>query len=189
MFPFLNGLGVLGYCRRARKEPVNSSLHWPVGELFSFLQRDELLDAEESAENKITNLEQRGHELQAYIQQMSVDLQNVSWEKHVFLPPVFILPCWQRTLPQATVPLMSTHLVACLGLLPRNLWGSIIAGLFTSVEFIVVQKNQQLMNDPRAVSNKEWVEGCVCVGGDCHPRMRNIPPPPASLLTQPWLDK
>ncbi|XP_060106917.1 golgin subfamily A member 1 isoform X3 [Heteronotia binoei] len=39
-------------------------------------ERDELLDAEESAENKITNLEQRGHELQAYIQQMSVDLQN-----------------------------------------------------------------------------------------------------------------
>ncbi|XP_015278080.1 PREDICTED: golgin subfamily A member 1 [Gekko japonicus] len=39
-------------------------------------ERDVLLDAEESAENKITNLEQRGHELQVYIQQMSVDLQN-----------------------------------------------------------------------------------------------------------------
>ncbi|XP_048368863.1 golgin subfamily A member 1 isoform X2 [Sphaerodactylus townsendi] len=39
-------------------------------------ERDELLDAEESAENKITVLEQRGRELQAYIHQMSVDLQN-----------------------------------------------------------------------------------------------------------------
>ncbi|XP_054853459.1 golgin subfamily A member 1 isoform X2 [Eublepharis macularius] len=39
-------------------------------------ERDELLDAEENAENKITSLEQRGRELQAYIQQISVDLQN-----------------------------------------------------------------------------------------------------------------
>nr|XP_056716927.1 golgin subfamily A member 1 [Euleptes europaea] len=39
-------------------------------------ERDELLDAEESAENKITDLEQRGRELQTYIHQMSVDLQN-----------------------------------------------------------------------------------------------------------------
>lgn len=46
---------------------------------FPFLQRDDLLDAEESAGSKITGLEQRGQELQAFIQQLSVDLQNVSW--------------------------------------------------------------------------------------------------------------
>ncbi|XP_060126507.1 golgin subfamily A member 1 isoform X2 [Zootoca vivipara] len=39
-------------------------------------ERDELIDAEESAESKITTLEQRSQELQAYIQQLSVDLQN-----------------------------------------------------------------------------------------------------------------
>ncbi|XP_063000687.1 golgin subfamily A member 1 [Elgaria multicarinata webbii] len=39
-------------------------------------ERDELIDAEESAESKITSLEQRAHELQAYIQRLSVDLQN-----------------------------------------------------------------------------------------------------------------
>ncbi|CAI5794263.1 golgin subfamily A member 1 isoform X1 [Podarcis lilfordi] len=39
-------------------------------------ERDELIDAEENAESKITTLEQRSQELQAYIQQLSVDLQN-----------------------------------------------------------------------------------------------------------------
>ncbi|XP_044309135.1 golgin subfamily A member 1 isoform X3 [Varanus komodoensis] len=40
------------------------------------VERDELLDTGESAKSKITALEQRAHELQAYIQQLSVDLQN-----------------------------------------------------------------------------------------------------------------
>ncbi|XP_066466945.1 golgin subfamily A member 1 isoform X2 [Tiliqua scincoides] len=39
-------------------------------------ERDELIEAEESAESKITTLEQRGHDLQAFIQRLSVDLQN-----------------------------------------------------------------------------------------------------------------
>ncbi|XP_042333731.1 golgin subfamily A member 1 isoform X2 [Sceloporus undulatus] len=39
-------------------------------------ERAELEDAERSAESKITMLEQRGHELQAYVQRLSVDLQN-----------------------------------------------------------------------------------------------------------------
>ncbi|XP_061459640.1 golgin subfamily A member 1 isoform X2 [Rhineura floridana] len=39
-------------------------------------ERDELIDAEEGAESKITTLEQRNHDLQAYIQRLSVDLQN-----------------------------------------------------------------------------------------------------------------
>uniref|UniRef100_A0A8D2ILR5 Golgin subfamily A member 1 n=1 Tax=Varanus komodoensis TaxID=61221 RepID=A0A8D2ILR5_VARKO len=42
------------------------------------VERDELLDTGESAKSKITALEQRAHELQAYIQQLSVDLQNVN---------------------------------------------------------------------------------------------------------------
>ncbi|KAM6431371.1 golgin subfamily A member 1 isoform 2-T2 [Liasis olivaceus] len=39
-------------------------------------ERDELKDAGESAENKITALEERSQELQAYIQRLSVDLKN-----------------------------------------------------------------------------------------------------------------
>ncbi|XP_077163038.1 golgin subfamily A member 1 isoform X2 [Paroedura picta] len=39
-------------------------------------ERDELLDAKKSANNKITILEQQGHELEAHIQEMSVELQN-----------------------------------------------------------------------------------------------------------------
>ncbi|XP_053137897.1 golgin subfamily A member 1 isoform X2 [Hemicordylus capensis] len=39
-------------------------------------ERDELMDAEESAEGKITALEQRDLGLQAFIQQLTVDLQN-----------------------------------------------------------------------------------------------------------------
>ncbi|KAJ6651906.1 hypothetical protein lerEdw1_015929 [Lerista edwardsae] len=39
-------------------------------------ERDGRTEAEESAESKITALEQRGHELQAFIQRLSVDLQN-----------------------------------------------------------------------------------------------------------------
>ncbi|XP_015743497.1 golgin subfamily A member 1 isoform X2 [Python bivittatus] len=39
-------------------------------------ERDELKDAGESAENKITTLEERSQELQAYIQRLSVDLKN-----------------------------------------------------------------------------------------------------------------
>uniref|UniRef100_A0A8C8RNJ3 Golgin subfamily A member 1 n=1 Tax=Pelusios castaneus TaxID=367368 RepID=A0A8C8RNJ3_9SAUR len=39
-------------------------------------QRDELVTAEANAENKITALEQRGQELQTFIQHLSVDLQN-----------------------------------------------------------------------------------------------------------------
>lgn len=37
------------------------------------------MEAEESAENKITDLEQRGQELQAFIQRLTFDLQNVSF--------------------------------------------------------------------------------------------------------------
>lgn len=40
------------------------------------LERDDLMEAEESAENKITDLEQRGQELQAFIQRLTFDLQN-----------------------------------------------------------------------------------------------------------------
>lgn len=43
-----------------------------------FLWRDELLTTETNAENKITALESREQELQTVIQQLSVDLQNVS---------------------------------------------------------------------------------------------------------------
>lgn len=43
-----------------------------------FLWRDELMTAETNAENKITALELREQELQTVIQQLSVDLQNVS---------------------------------------------------------------------------------------------------------------
>lgn len=43
-----------------------------------FLWRDELMTAEKNAENKITALELREQELQTVIQQLSVDLQNVS---------------------------------------------------------------------------------------------------------------
>ncbi|KAM7143892.1 golgin subfamily A member 1 isoform 1-T2 [Macrochelys suwanniensis] len=39
-------------------------------------QRDELVAAEASAENKMTALEQRGQELQTFIQHLSADLQN-----------------------------------------------------------------------------------------------------------------
>ncbi|XP_043386512.1 golgin subfamily A member 1 isoform X4 [Chelonia mydas] len=39
-------------------------------------QRDELVAAEANAENKITALEQRGQELQTFIQHLSADLQN-----------------------------------------------------------------------------------------------------------------
>ncbi|XP_043354620.1 golgin subfamily A member 1 isoform X2 [Dermochelys coriacea] len=39
-------------------------------------QRDELVAAEVNAENKITALEQRGQELQTFIQHLSADLQN-----------------------------------------------------------------------------------------------------------------
>ncbi|XP_073170655.1 golgin subfamily A member 1 isoform X3 [Lepidochelys kempii] len=39
-------------------------------------QRDELVAAEANAENKITVLEQRGQELQTFIQHLSADLQN-----------------------------------------------------------------------------------------------------------------
>ncbi|OXB67066.1 hypothetical protein ASZ78_005639 [Callipepla squamata] len=43
-------------------------------------QRDELQTAERNAENKITALELREQELQAVIQQLSVDLQNMTFE-------------------------------------------------------------------------------------------------------------
>ncbi|KFQ76215.1 Golgin subfamily A member 1, partial [Phoenicopterus ruber ruber] len=43
-------------------------------------QRDELMTAETNAENKITALELREQELQTVIQQLSVDLQNVTFE-------------------------------------------------------------------------------------------------------------
>uniref|UniRef100_A0A8B9IDR5 Golgin subfamily A member 1 n=1 Tax=Anser cygnoides TaxID=8845 RepID=A0A8B9IDR5_ANSCY len=43
-------------------------------------QRDELRTAETNAENKITALELREQELQAVIQQLSVDLQNMTFE-------------------------------------------------------------------------------------------------------------
>uniref|UniRef100_A0A8D0G480 Golgin subfamily A member 1 n=1 Tax=Sphenodon punctatus TaxID=8508 RepID=A0A8D0G480_SPHPU len=39
-------------------------------------QRDELVGAEASAEEKITSLEQRGQELQAFLQKLAVDLQK-----------------------------------------------------------------------------------------------------------------
>ncbi|KFP97748.1 Golgin subfamily A member 1, partial [Haliaeetus albicilla] len=43
-------------------------------------QRDELMTAETNAENKITALELREQELQTVIQQLSVDLQNMTFE-------------------------------------------------------------------------------------------------------------
>ncbi|KFV73435.1 Golgin subfamily A member 1, partial [Dryobates pubescens] len=43
-------------------------------------QRDELMTAETNAENKITALELREQELQSVIQQLSVDLQNMTFE-------------------------------------------------------------------------------------------------------------
>uniref|UniRef100_A0A8C5UHK2 Golgin subfamily A member 1 n=1 Tax=Malurus cyaneus samueli TaxID=2593467 RepID=A0A8C5UHK2_9PASS len=43
-------------------------------------QRDELMTAETNAENKITALELREQELQTVIQQLSVDLQNITFE-------------------------------------------------------------------------------------------------------------
>ncbi|XP_065274867.1 golgin subfamily A member 1 [Emys orbicularis] len=43
-------------------------------------QRDELVAAEANAENKITALEQRGQELQTFIQHLSADLQNMTVE-------------------------------------------------------------------------------------------------------------
>ncbi|XP_039362647.1 golgin subfamily A member 1 isoform X1 [Mauremys reevesii] len=49
-------------------------LRWQHSELEA--QRDELVAAEVNAENKITALEQRGQELQTFIQHLSADLQN-----------------------------------------------------------------------------------------------------------------
>ncbi|KFO91300.1 Golgin subfamily A member 1, partial [Buceros rhinoceros silvestris] len=63
----------------------SASLRKDLGELqqrFVELeaQRDELMTAETNAENKITALELREQELQTVIQQLSVDLQNMTFE-------------------------------------------------------------------------------------------------------------
>ncbi|KFV99528.1 Golgin subfamily A member 1, partial [Eurypyga helias] len=63
----------------------SSGLRKDLGELQQqFLeleaQRDELMTAETNAESKITALEFREQELQTVIQQLSVDLQNVTFE-------------------------------------------------------------------------------------------------------------